>query len=177
MWPFKKKEEKNDNNIYKILEQKKEEYDKQSEKETKFITCKHGFLFNDELKKLAFSYFSNGKDILIEKNFKDLIGCEYSKNNQVVGSASVTGAVIGGLLAGTTGAIIGAASGDKTYLSLELKMFFNDFDVPVVIIKNEFNHKSAYNFEKNNGFPITKQFEELYAMCQFIINQNKMNTN
>ena len=173
MWPFKKKEPVIMPWV-KILNEKKAEYDKESGEETKILNIYNSpcCLFNNKLKKMVFYRRVDEKYILIEKDFKDLIGCEYSKNNQVVGSASVTGAVVGGLLAGTTGAIIGAASGDKTYLSLELKMFFNDFDVPVEIFA--YNNKGSKTADTTK---IEKEYTDLYAMCQFIINQNKMNTN
>lgn len=172
MWPFKKKTEyvPNENDPWFL---KRKEYDCIDGGKGKYIYCVgHQFLFSNELKKMAFYHTLNNEGILIEKDFKDLIGCEYSKNNQVVGSASVTGAVVGGLLAGTTGAIIGAVAGDKKYLSLELKIFFNDFDYPVKTLS--YNNKGSKTADTTK---IEKEYVDLYAMCQFIINQNKMNTN
>jgi len=182
MWPFKKKTQQtqtNENDPWLI---KQKEYDIRTNENIngkgKHLYCvTHQFLFNNELKKMAFYATVNGNHTLIEKDFKDLIGCEYSKNNQVIGSASTGGAIVGGMLAGTAGAVIGATAGQKTFLSLDLKMFFNDFDLPILTIKYEINYKSVYNSEKNAGFPIVRKFEELYAMCQYIINQNKLDQN
>lgn len=94
------------------------------------------FSVDDKNKKFAFSYIYTNSAIGFQVfNYKDLIDFEVSENNKIVTSGTGGGALLGGLLLGTAGAIIGA-SGSRTSrqlcTSLRLTMYLNSIYNPPI---------------------------------------------
>jgi len=137
-------------------------------------TKTHRFIFNNDLKKIVCDVCDTNNRIMINKifNYADLVKCEFTENNKLVGSASFGGAAIGGLVGGTTGAIIGSSIGKtKKYYSCHLVMMFNDFNISQITIVEELPEGTPYNDRIKN---ISSQCHRLYGLCEYVINQNKM---
>jgi len=107
-----------------------------------------------------------------EFNFSQLIGSEYSENNQVIRSANTGAATVGGILGGATGAIIGAsmAKTDDKH-TINITMHFDSFSNPV------FNSYSSWSYNTKDEIKtkIKTDALELYGLCEYVINQNKTN--
>lgn len=107
-----------------------------------------------------------------EFDFAQLIGCEYSENNQVVRSANTGAATVGGVLGGATGAIIGASMTKKDDKhTINITMYFDSFSNPV------FNSYSSWFYTTDDDVITRKKTSalELYGLCEYVINQNKIN--
>ena len=123
------------------------------------------FLFNDELDKLI--------------KYESIIECKIIENSNVVNSGGIGRAIVGGLIAGDSGAIVGANTRKSKNIvsSLSIRIVTKEIDEPLYTLELldyqiDTNKQLYANFYKQ-----AMEFaNNVYATIQAIINDNN-NTN
>lgn len=123
------------------------------------------FLFNDELDKLI--------------KYESIIECKIIENSNVVNSGGIGRAIVGGLIAGDSGAIVGANTRKSKNIvsSLSIRIVTKEIDEPLYTLELldyqiDTNKQLYANFYKQ-----AMEFaNNVYATIQAVINDNN-NTN
>lgn len=140
------------------------------------IKAKRGVSFDTERQKVV---FVTDAQTFLQKNFKDIIGCEIVMDGETVTRTSRTnilgGAALGGATLGGAGAIVGAmAGGNKTSSktvtkNVAVRFLINDLKTP--------SYELSYIELTHTGetLPETAKIEaqSLYDFVQVIIHQQK----
>ena len=85
------------------------------------------FVVDDKNKAVHFFYRENDHH---EIPYDSLMGCELDYNGEVVGRAQR--AIVGGVIAGTAGAIVGALTAKQEEADIKLKVYQNSISNPVI---------------------------------------------
>ena len=144
---------------------------------------------------IALNYFSQSygapeKEIRVDSNSNKVAICDYNQNNfllldftqildcelvedqKVVSSSSTGRAIAGAAIAGSTGAIVGAASAkDKTYInSLSIRLTTTNIDSPQIILET-----LESKIQKNDTFYNARlnHARKIYTIFNSIILSNK----
>lgn len=155
-------------------EQKQLEYKNMNCREVR--AGRNKFLFNNDLKKIVCFGVDDTQGFSLNKEFdyKDLIKCDLSENNQIISSASLGGAALGAVLGGAAGAIVGSSVGNtKEQGKIEVSMYFNDFEVSSFTTSRS-TTVSMFSTREDIAEKVA-YMKELYSLCEYVINQNKMN--
>lgn len=124
---------------------------------------------------IIFSNYINGKHILDEivtksVKYSDIISCEIRENDVV--SGSIERAVVGGVLAGETGAMIGAMTTKTSVNSYKIVIIHDDIVNPQIIL--EFiENKNSIKKDSNQYKDISKYGEEVFSKIKVILNSQK----
>lgn len=120
------------------------------------------FIVDQGNKKLAILSTKGIREII---NFSDLIGNEIIIDNQVVGG--ISRAVVGGILAGETGAIVGAMTAKNYIMSYKIEIYKRDLSNPKTEVQLIFEKTSR----KNRDYLSAVEFSDnVNATVRAIIN-------
>ena len=135
---------------------------------------KNTLLFYGE--RIYSSMLDTAKDVLIQYlkviPFKNILNCQLLEDNETVMSSSAGSAFVGGLIGGTTGAIIGSSTASSKGMvnSMQLRIDLKDVTKPCYIVQfiPEPMERSTTQYKN-----IFKGAQEIYATVLAIINLNK----
>lgn len=121
----------------------------------------------DDVNKKLFIYNGiNGKNVDIK--YEDILGMEIQEDG--VKTNGVGRAVVGGVLAGGTGAVVGAITGRKTITSVKIIIYLKDVLNPQVTM--EISHSSSIKTDSITYRNITAFTNQVQATIKAIVNDD-----
>jgi hypothetical protein len=110
---------------------------------------------------------------IVEKDFKEILNCDYYVKEQTEYRPNVGGAILGGLLDGGIGAVMGSMTNMEKLVKCELSLviMFRDNSTIRIISPN-----LAGSFMKDDRRKYKKDFKKVSEMLKLVAYQNTLDS-